>query len=404
MGTYVQVVTGRVKKVETFGVFIAVADSLLQGLAHVSELSDDFTKDPAATFAPGQAVRAVVLRKDEAQARLSLGLKASYFVGDGDGNASGDDGAAGAQLLEAADGGDERGAAAAGGDDEEVDLEDAMAAAFEESDSDSDGDGGVGGSSADEAGDDSEEEATQRVLQAAREGVGGEGGGDEGDAAAMEAEVANAVAAAQDSSSDDDNATDAKNARAATQAGPQAAGAGSSARQTAGLPQASSTAAAAFGYASSHGCSPECCLLFRMFVALCAWRRLCSSTVSLCCRWAALTLDDAVDAAAPDATHAAAPDATPAAAPPSKRARKRAREDAATAVREAELSRLNDAAPKSADDFERLVLGSPSSSYVWIRYMAFLLSMAEVAKGRAVAERALETIDYRCADTACSAS
>ena len=101
-----------------------------------------------------------------------------------------------------------------------------------------------------------------------------------------------------------------------------------------------------------------------------------------------------------DAANAAAPDATPAAAPPSKRARKRAREDAATAVQEAELSRLNDAAPKSADDFERLVLGSPSSSYVWIRYMAFLLSMAEVAKARAVAERALETIDYRCADIA----
>lgn len=106
------------------------------------------------------------------------------------------------------------------------------------------------------------------------------------------------------------------------------------------------------------------------------------------CRWEALSLDEAVDTLAPAAEPAA---------PPSKRARKCAREEAAAAVREAELSRLSDAAPKAADDFERLLLGSPCSSYLWIRYMAFLLSMAEVAKARAVAERALGTIDYRCA-------
>ena len=277
---YVQVVTGRVKKVEAFGVFIAVADSLLQGLAHVSELSDDFTKDPAATFAPGQAVRAVVLRKDETQARLSLGLKASYFIGDGDGDGSGEDGAAGAQLLEADGAGGEKGAAAAG-DDDEMDLEDAMAAAFEESDSDggSDEDGGGGGSSADEAGDDSEEEATQRVLQAAREEAAAGGGGDEGDAAAMEAEVADAVAAAQDSSSDEDAAADARTAGGAAQAGPQAAGAHSGARRTAGLPQASSTGPAAFGCASLRGCSPECCLSPNMFAAVCARRRFRLPTV-----------------------------------------------------------------------------------------------------------------------------
>ncbi|KAK9086007.1 hypothetical protein Sjap_026418 [Stephania japonica] len=51
--------------------------------------------------------------------------------------------------------------------------------------------------------------------------------------------------------------------------------------------------------------------------------------------------------------------------------------------------------PKSADDFEKLVRGSPNSSLVWIKYMAFMLSMADVMKARSIAERALRTINIR---------
>lgn len=79
----------------------------------------------------------------------------------------------------------------------------------------------------------------------------------------------------------------------------------------------------------------------------------------------------------------------------SKRAKKKAREEQEAAVRKAELAKLQDAPPGSTEDYERLVLGSPNSSYLWIRYMAFLLGMAEVVKARAVAERALKTIDHR---------
>lgn len=79
----------------------------------------------------------------------------------------------------------------------------------------------------------------------------------------------------------------------------------------------------------------------------------------------------------------------------SKRAKKAARGDQEAAVRKAEMAKLQDAPPESIEDFERLVLGSPNSSYLWIRYMAFLLGMAEVAKAREVAERALKTIDMR---------
>lgn len=64
-------------------------------------------------------------------------------------------------------------------------------------------------------------------------------------------------------------------------------------------------------------------------------------------------------------------------------------------VRKAEKAKLKDAKPASTDDHERLVLENPNSSWFWIQYMAFLLGMAEVAKAREVAERALRKIDYR---------
>jgi rRNA biogenesis protein RRP5 len=51
--------------------------------------------------------------------------------------------------------------------------------------------------------------------------------------------------------------------------------------------------------------------------------------------------------------------------------------------------------PETVNDFERLLVGSPNSSYLWIKYMAFLLSISEVEKARQVCERALKRINYR---------
>ncbi|KAJ2781535.1 rRNA biogenesis protein rrp5 [Coemansia javaensis] len=56
---------------------------------------------------------------------------------------------------------------------------------------------------------------------------------------------------------------------------------------------------------------------------------------------------------------------------------------------------LSEQAPKSAIDFERLVLGSPSSSFVWIQFMTFYLGQSEVDQARSIAERALKTISAR---------
>lgn len=78
-----------------------------------------------------------------------------------------------------------------------------------------------------------------------------------------------------------------------------------------------------------------------------------------------------------------------------KRRAKREKQEREAAIRAAEAARLEGKAPGSAADYERELLGQPSSSYLWIRYMAFLVNLGEVPKARAVAERALQTINYR---------
>lgn len=51
--------------------------------------------------------------------------------------------------------------------------------------------------------------------------------------------------------------------------------------------------------------------------------------------------------------------------------------------------------PQSTADFERLLLGQPNSSVLWVSYMAFRLQLSEVSKAREIAERAIKTINIR---------
>ncbi|KAJ5488730.1 hypothetical protein N7539_003620 [Penicillium diatomitis] len=48
--------------------------------------------------------------------------------------------------------------------------------------------------------------------------------------------------------------------------------------------------------------------------------------------------------------------------------------------------------PQTVADYERLLLGEPDSSLLWLQYMAFQLELGEVEKARTIAERALRTI------------
>ena len=54
-----------------------------------------------------------------------------------------------------------------------------------------------------------------------------------------------------------------------------------------------------------------------------------------------------------------------------------------------------DKPPETIADFERLLVASPNDSFLWIKYMAFLLSLTEMEKARAVVERGLKRINLR---------
>ncbi|OMO68743.1 hypothetical protein COLO4_29434 [Corchorus olitorius] len=78
-----------------------------------------------------------------------------------------------------------------------------------------------------------------------------------------------------------------------------------------------------------------------------------------------------------------------------RRAKKKAKEDREREIRAAEERQLEKDVPRTADEFEKLVRSSPNSSFVWIKYMAFMLNSADIEKARAIAERALRTINVR---------
>ncbi|KAJ3251091.1 rRNA biogenesis protein rrp5 [Boothiomyces macroporosus] len=82
--------------------------------------------------------------------------------------------------------------------------------------------------------------------------------------------------------------------------------------------------------------------------------------------------------------------------PKSRKDKKREKEEAERRIAQEEEALLDgDKEPELPEDFERLLLGSPNNSYLWIKYMALQLELAETEKARQVAERALKTINFR---------
>ncbi|GJQ09594.1 hypothetical protein GpartN1_g1385.t1 [Galdieria partita] len=51
--------------------------------------------------------------------------------------------------------------------------------------------------------------------------------------------------------------------------------------------------------------------------------------------------------------------------------------------------------PQNEEDFERCILASPDDSSIWIRYMAYFISMHQIQKAKETARRALEKISVR---------
>ncbi|KAK4539952.1 hypothetical protein LTR36_009922 [Oleoguttula mirabilis] len=81
------VVTGKVRKVEDFGAFIDIDNTLprLSGLCHRSEVASKRVEDVRKLYSEGDVVKAKVMTVDVGSRKISLGLKASYFA-DADGD------------------------------------------------------------------------------------------------------------------------------------------------------------------------------------------------------------------------------------------------------------------------------------------------------------------------------
>ncbi|MCJ1391614.1 rRNA biogenesis protein rrp5 [Xylographa bjoerkii] len=106
-----QIVTGKIRKVEDFGVFIVVDNSAnVSGLCHRSEIAEERVSNVQGLYEEGDAVKAKVLKVDLEKRRISFGLKSSYFAAqsvdsdldDGDSNGSG-----GIHLVDSSDDGSE---------------------------------------------------------------------------------------------------------------------------------------------------------------------------------------------------------------------------------------------------------------------------------------------------------
>src|SRR5580698_2476916 len=69
-----KVVDGKVLKVLDFGAFVELEKGI-EGLVHVSEISDDHVEDPRAVLTPGQAVKVQILHADAAERKIGLSIK-----------------------------------------------------------------------------------------------------------------------------------------------------------------------------------------------------------------------------------------------------------------------------------------------------------------------------------------
>jgi rRNA biogenesis protein RRP5 len=113
------IVTGKVRKVEDFGAFIDIDNTVprLSGLCHRSEIADKRVADVRKIYESGDNVKAIVLKVNAEEKKISLGLKASYFKDNVDVDMEDDEDD---EVSDAESGGVDVGA----DDDEDVEMQD----------------------------------------------------------------------------------------------------------------------------------------------------------------------------------------------------------------------------------------------------------------------------------------
>ncbi|KAJ3411723.1 hypothetical protein HDV05_001783 [Chytridiales sp. JEL 0842] len=298
-------VSGTIKSIEPFGVFIKIDNSKLSGLCHISELSDKPVAKIESLYSPGDSVKAYIIKVDTEKRRISFGLKASYF----------DE----SDLDEDSD--------------EEDDDNDSSVDGMEEDASDNED------SDDENAQDDNDAEVDAEEEDDDEEGDEEEGEGEEEDDEDEEGESeAEGSETTHDIQLEDNEAMDVDDDVVET---------------------------------SVQALEP-------LDLGGLGWGEELPTAA----------IEDDADSAFED-------EGDKSNTKKNRRTKKREKREAEERLAAQEAALLESSAPDSADAFERLLVGSPSSSYLWIKFMAFHLQMAEIQKAREVAERALKTISFR---------
>eukprot|EP00535_Pseudo-nitzschia_heimii_P011047 CAMPEP_0197198668 /NCGR_PEP_ID=MMETSP1423-20130617/33486_1 /TAXON_ID=476441 /ORGANISM="Pseudo-nitzschia heimii, Strain UNC1101" /LENGTH=2088 /DNA_ID=CAMNT_0042652503 /DNA_START=105 /DNA_END=6374 /DNA_ORIENTATION=- len=301
---------GTVQTVTTYGVFVRIENSLVDGLVHLSESSDKFVKDLQSLYSPGDMVKILVIKKDDAMKKLGFSMKASHFEDDDTDDSSIE------SDVEMGDSDDDI-------DDESMEIEN---------------------DSSDNLNSDDENFATK--LATKMDNTNNDGTDQDEDDASSEDDNDDSDNDDNESSSSEDESDDEK------------------ARETLDTNVGFSWDASALGKKAGIGTKQD--------------------------------RDDSSDESESDSDD----DETENVRSKSRKSRKR---QAEKRLEEQEISRRETALadgtaddnPETIGDFERLLAGDPNNSELWIRYMAFHLSLADIASARKVAEKALERIELR---------
>lgn len=81
--------------------------------------------------------------------------------------------------------------------------------------------------------------------------------------------------------------------------------------------------------------------------------------------------------------------------PSSSRRKSKAKANGGAGAIDLASAGLDDSQPSSIPEFDRAILSSPNSSFLWIQYMSFHLQLHEVDKAREIGRRALDKINFR---------
>lgn len=361
------IVTGVVQRVEPFGLFVAIDNSALSGMVHVSECADSFVKDIKTLYSTGDTVKAKVTVVDSDKKRIRLGLKPSYFknlkaadkvVAEADAPPSADRVSDPVTCL-LADGTVDTTALAKRVRSEDVSATlshapgvVAMQDVVEHEDSD----------------EDSDEEDSDDDEKAAGEADAAEASSDEEE---------------EDSDADDGNANTGSAAVSVTESGKSAAPEAKKAKRTApALHDASDLAQQATNGTAPHTTTPR----LQVDASSLLWGRD-AHAVPLGTQGLGGSPSDAEDSDGDSSSDDEGE--TQQRAPRSKKAKLAVAREEEARLRKAEASKLAADAdvPQTAEDFDRLVMAEPNNSYVWVQYIAFYLQVRRKGRGQRQRER-----------------